>query len=326
MRPLPLALGLVLVSLTTSFAAEDSLVAASARWLEGGAGRPGARDPLPDRLRRRARRHDLPRSGPDGHARPADRADRLGRGDQGRQGLGLRGQALGRDGPGMDRRHALRRPRPLPLRPARHRRRRPGRSARGPHHGPWSGVARVQRDQRSRRLGRAARHGRLPLHLDRRQGDSQGGRQGRRDDPAPRRRGDPHPARRHRPGSRLDGRAQPAVGHALEHRRDLHVRQRRRQQEVAEQPDAPHRRRPLRISLRVPQRPPTRLARDGRADRRLGHPGGLLQRGRPSRTLPREPVRLRLGPPNRLSLRDRAERRHVRRDEPRAVRHQGGPR
>src|SRR5262249_20055170 len=46
--------------------------------LEGGAGRTGPRDPLPDRRRRGARRDGLPRPGSDGHARPADRADRLG--------------------------------------------------------------------------------------------------------------------------------------------------------------------------------------------------------------------------------------------------------
>ena len=52
------------------------------------AGRPGARDPLPHRDRRGAGRHALPGLRPDGHARPAHRADRSRPGDQGRQGHG----------------------------------------------------------------------------------------------------------------------------------------------------------------------------------------------------------------------------------------------
>ena len=51
-----------------------------------------------------------------------------------------------------------------------------------------------------------------------------------------------------RAGGRLDRRAQPAVGRPVRDRRGLHLRQRRRQQEVAQQPDPPHRRRPLRLS------------------------------------------------------------------------------
>ena len=43
----------------------------------------------------------------------------------------------------------------------------------------------------------------------------------------------------------------------------------------------------------------------------VGRPGDLLQRGRPARPLPGQPVLLRLGPPDRLPLRGRAERRDV---------------
>ena len=47
------------------------------------------------------------------------------------------------------------------------------------------------------------------------------------------------------PRGRLDRRVQPALGRALRDRRDLHLRHRRRQQEMAQQPDPSHRRRAL---------------------------------------------------------------------------------
>ncbi len=172
--------------------------------------------------------------------------------DQGRQDLGLRRQALERDGPGVARRHALRGPSAVPLGLEGHRRRRQGRLAGRPDDGPRAEAAGLQRHQRPRPLGRPPGDGRIPVHLIRRQGHPARRGQGRDHDPGGRRRRDPHPPRRHRAGGRLDRRAQPALGSLERDRRDFHLRQRRRQQEVAQQPDASHRRRSLRLSLPVP--------------------------------------------------------------------------
>ena len=155
-------------------------IARGRRRLVDRAGRGGAADPLSHRDRRGAGRDALPGLRPDGHARPAHRADRLGRGDQGRQGPDVRRQALERHGPGVGRRDALRRPRAVPVGVPRHRRRRQGRLAGRPDHRPGPARARLQRDQRPRRLGHPAGDGRVPVHRGRRQGDSPRRRPGRR--------------------------------------------------------------------------------------------------------------------------------------------------
>ena len=195
----------------------------------------------------------------------------------------------------------------------RHRRRRQGRPARRPDDGPRPQAAGVQRDQRPRRR-RASGSGWTGSSTSRSatRGSPTGvGKDGttirvegggviriRPDGIGP--------------GSRLDGRAEPALGGAERHRRDLHLRQRRRQQEVAEQPHAPHRRRPLRLSVPVP-RPP----RTAPADRRPASSAGRARRGSATtRTacphdVSRRPLLLRLGPAGGLPLQGREGGRDV---------------
>ena len=101
----------------------------------------------------------------------------------------------------------------------------------------------IRRIERLHRLRNPPRHGRVPLYRGRPQGNSPRRGQGRPRHSAFRRRRHPDQARRNRPRSRLDRRMQPAAGRAFRNRRDLHLRHRRRQQEMAQQPDPSHRRR-----------------------------------------------------------------------------------
>ena len=78
---------------------------------------------------------------------------------------------------------------------------------------------------------------------------------------------------------------------------------------MAQQPDAPHRRRPLWLSLSVPDGPAPRPPDHGWRAGRFGCAGHLLQRGWAAGRLSRQPVLLRLGLADRLSLRDQEGRR-----------------
>ena len=117
---------------------------------------------------------------------------------------------------------------------------------------------------------------RLSLHRRGRQGHFAGGRQGRAQHHACGRRRDPGPARRHRARGVLDWRTKSAFDRPECHRRDLHRERRRRRQPLAGRTDASDRRRPLRISLPVPDRTLPRLAPHGRRGRRTRNSGRLL--------------------------------------------------
>ena len=125
--------------------------------------------------------------------------------------------------------------------------------------------------QRPHRLGHPVRHRRISLHLGRRQGRSQGDRPRRPDDPDQRRRDVPLPARRHRAGGLHHRHPQPPRAQPRRPRQPLHLRQHRRRPRLVDPRHAPHRRRLLRLSLRLsrPARPHARRGWPSTAAARL---------------------------------------------------------
>ena len=328
-RPLPalcLALGLLAAPHRRRRGSDPA--AQGAGGVEGRAGHAGPGHRLPDGRRRRPGRHALSRAGPDGHARPADAADRLGRRDQGRQGHASSPTSSGPSWAwnGSTTRSTSSTPRSsrpsaTPTATARPTRASTSSPGLGPKLPGFSGIN--DHVASGVRLGM---DGFLYISV----GDK-GIPQGVGKDGTTIQLYGGGVIRIRPDGTGLEvvstGERNPLSVALTRDRRDLHLRQRRRQQEVAEQPDAPHRRRPLRLPVPVPDRPRPLPADHGRPDRRLGRAGDLLQRGRPARRVPRQPLLLRLGPADASSattLEKAGGTFKVARDEP--VRHEGGRR
>ncbi len=153
----------------------------------------------------------------------------------------------------------------------------------------------AQRLQRPHRLGPQDRHRRISLYLGRRQGRAQGDRPRRPHGAGQGRRHAPLPARRHRAGGLFDRHPQPPRAQPRRPRQPLHLRQHRRRPGLVDAGHASHRRRLLRLSVRLPQPDRPDAAPDGRVRRRLAVRRRLLRRGRLAREIPRPPLLGRVG-------------------------------
>ena len=121
----------------------------------------------------------------------------------------------------------------------------------------------------------------------------------------------PLPARRHRPRGLLDRHAQPPRAQPRRPRQPLHLRQHRRRPGLVDPGDASHRRRLLRLSVRLSQPDRSHAAPDGRVRRRLAVRRRFLRRGRLAREVPRLPVLGRVGQARRPRLPVRPRRRDL---------------
>ena len=152
---------------------------------------------------------------------------------------------------------------------------------------------------------------RISLYLGRRQGRAQGHRPRRAHGAGGRRRHAPLPARRHRAGGLFHRHPQPPRAQPRRPRQPLHLRQHRRRPGLVDAGHPSHRRRLLRLSLRLPQADRPDAPPDRRVRRRLALRRRVLRRGRLAREVSGPALLGRVGQARRPVLPVRPRRRDV---------------